>query len=102
MVEVGQHIGTSAVQGASELGEFVEAVRHAGADRVDDLDQPLLATATVVGGVGVDDVLVDPPRERERQTPLVGEDRPEAATLPVAEQLLPDAGGAANTVERIP
>lgn len=28
VVEVRQHIGTSAVQGASELGKFVETVRH--------------------------------------------------------------------------
>lgn len=56
----------SPVQGAPELGEFVEALGDAGADGIDDPGQFRLATATVVVGVGVDDVLVDPPRHCER------------------------------------
>lgn len=32
--EVGQHIGPAPMQGAPELGEFVESVRDTAADRV--------------------------------------------------------------------
>ncbi|WZU31957.1 hypothetical protein Rruber_01419 [Rhodococcus ruber] len=42
-----------------------------------------------------------PPRDRERQVLLIEEHLLEAATLPVCEQLLPSAGGAANAVGRI-
>ncbi|KDE13213.1 hypothetical protein N505_0111505 [Rhodococcus aetherivorans] len=59
------------MQRAPELSEFIETVRETGADRVDHPGQFRPATPTVVVGVGVDDVLVDPPRDRERPVPIV-------------------------------
>jgi len=57
---------------------------------------------TIVVGVGIDDVLVDPLRDRERRVLFLAEYRLETSALRIAEQFLPGAGGAAKAVERIP
>lgn len=78
-VEVGQHVGCAFLQRAAERGDLDQCVRDTGADRVDQLDHQLAATAPVLVSVGGDHSLVDAPGRLDFDMRVVGEQRGERA-----------------------
>ncbi len=73
MVEVGQHVGASALQGSAELGQLVEPGGNCGAQGVDDRGQHGLCATSIQVGIGGDDPLVDAPGHGDRDVAAVGE-----------------------------
>ena len=89
MVEVGQHVGVAAPQGAAQLGQFFEDGGYAAAQGVDDRGHHGLAAAPVGLAVGGNDALIDAPGHQDRQVVIIGEDRARARLLPTARQRQP-------------
>ena len=87
MGEVGQHVGSAAVQGASEGGKLLQSGGEPGAEGVDQSGQAIPAVAGVGVGVGGDDLLVDVPGHLDREMGVVGEHRLKSSPLPGGEQL---------------
>jgi hypothetical protein len=69
VVDVGQHVGASTVQGAAELGDSSSAVGTPRRSGVDDLGHHGLAAAPVGLAVGGDDALVDQQAPLPRRCP---------------------------------
>jgi hypothetical protein len=75
MVEVGQHVGASALQGSPELGQLFRPGGNCGAQGVDDRGHHGLSAAPIRVGIGGDDPLVDAPGHGDRDVAAVGEHR---------------------------
>ncbi len=73
MVEVGQHVGASALQGSAELGQTSRPGGTCGAQGVDDRGHRGLSPAPIRVGLGGDDPLVDAPGRGDRDVAAVGE-----------------------------
>jgi hypothetical protein len=100
-VEVSEHVGGAALQGAAEGGHFSQPGRHAGADRVDRCAELGFRGAAVGVSVGGDDALVDAPGRFNFDVALVGEHGVQAGVLLVSGQLDAGAQHAADAVERL-
>src|SRR5215211_7339297 len=104
-LEVGQLVLCALLQGAAELGDLDQRLRHPGADVVDQLDHQLAATAPVLVPVGSDHPLVDTPGRLDldmRVAVDVGvEQGGESVDLLVSEQVGAGVQSAPCRVERV-
>src|ERR1700730_3161383 len=73
MVEVGQHVGASALQASAQLGELFQPGGNCGAQGVDDRGHHGLSAAPIRAGIGGDDPLTDAAGHGDRDGAAVGE-----------------------------
>lgn len=73
VVEVGQDVCAAPPQSAAELGEFLQGLRHTGAQRVDDVGHHGFTAAAVGVGIRGDHALVEAPTQFDGEMVLVGE-----------------------------
>jgi hypothetical protein len=71
MVEVGQHVRASVLQGSAQLGQLVRPGGNCGAQGVDDRGHHGLSAAPIQVGKGGDDRLADAPGHGDRDVAAV-------------------------------
>jgi hypothetical protein len=66
MVDVGQHVGASALEASAQLGQLFQPGGNCGAQGVDDRGHDGLSAAPIRAGIGGDDPLTDAPGHGDR------------------------------------
>ena len=100
-VEVGQDVAGASGQGAAELAQFYQRLRHTVGEGVDHgahLDAAGCPVGVTVGG---DHALVDPPGALDLHVPVPSEELVKALVLAVGEQVSPGVQGPPRGVERV-
>jgi len=89
MIEVGQDIGPTTLEGCPQTPEFFELIRNRSCQGVDESVHELLTFARW-GSIGGDRVLIELPAHQQGSMIVGGEDRVEAVLLLAGKQT--DAG----------
>ena len=90
------------MQGAAELGQFLQPGGHAAAQRVDQRTHHGFGAAAVGLTVGGDEALVDTPGDQHWQMVVIGENSIQSGLLASVKQRVSGAQGTPGPVERIP
>ena len=100
-VEVGQDVAGASGQGAAELAQFYQRLRHTVGEGVDHGAHLDAASCPVGVTVGGDHALVDPPGALDVHVPVPSEELVKALVLAVGEQVSPGVQGPPRGVERV-